>query len=98
MPGGLVSIPHIFEYKENSKKILKYLLENHDIDIIECYYPSFTKEETNYLLNICNKYNKMISGGSDFHGTVRPKTELGWGINNNLNVPIDGVEKWIKNL
>ena len=96
--GGLVAIPHIFEYKENSERILNYLLENYDIDIIECYYPSFTAEETSYLLNICNKYNKMISGGSDFHGAVRPKTELGWGINNNLNVPIDSVEKWIKNL
>ena len=92
--GGFISIPHIFEYKDNSEKILKYLIENYDIDAIECFYTSFTKEQTDYLLNICNKYKKYSTGGSDFHGTVRPKTELGRGENNNLYVPIEKIEEW----
>lgn len=96
--GGFISIPHIFEYKDNAKKILKHLIENYDIDAIECFYPSFTKEQTEYLLDICEKNNKFSSGGSDFHGEVRPKTVLGRGENNNLYVPYDKVEKWVKNI
>lgn len=92
--GGMVSIPHIFEYKENAKKILENLLENYDIDIVECYYSSFTKEQTDYLLDICSKYNKYISGGSDFHGDLRPDVHLGRGKENNLYIPQSTVEKW----
>jgi len=92
---GLVSIPHIFEYRENAEKILIHLLENYDIDIIECYYPSFSQEQTNYLLEICEKYNKFSSGGSDFHGSLRPEVCLGSGEKNNLYVPKEKIEKWI---
>lgn len=94
--GGFVAVPHIFEYKENAEKILNHLLENYDIDIIECFYSSFTPEQTEYLLDICKKYNKFVSGGSDFHGAMRPKVDLGSGTNNNLNVPEEYIEKWIK--
>lgn len=92
---GLVAIPHIFEYQDNAENILKELLENYDIDIIECYYQSFTKEQTNYLLNICKKYNKFSSGGSDFHGSIRPDVFLGTGKNNNLFIPKEEVNLWI---
>lgn len=92
---GLVAIPHIFEYRENAEKILIHLLENYDIDIIECYYPSFSQEQTNYLLEICEKYNKFSSGGSDFHGSLRPDIFLGSGKDNNLFVPKEKIEKWI---
>lgn len=96
--GGLVSIPHIFQYKEHSEKILFHLLDNYDIDIIECYYSTFTPEQTEFLLDICKKYNKYSSGGSDFHGIVRPSVELGLGTDNNLHIPEEKVEAWIHNL
>lgn len=95
---GLVSIPHIFQYKENSERILYNLLDNYDIDIIECYYSTFTPEQTNFLLDICKKYNKKISGGSDFHGTVRPKVSLGRGTEENLHIPEEHINDLIKSL
>ena len=94
--GGLVAIPHIFEYGKNAERILNYLLDNYNIDMIECYYPTFTTDQTNYLLKICDKYDKFVSGGSDFHGMTRPKTKLGTGIDDNLNIPIEKIEKWLK--
>lgn len=93
--GGLVSIPHIFEYKDNSEKILQHLLENYEIDMIECYYSSFTQEQTDYLLGICKEYNKYVSGGSDFHGAIRPQVELGLGTNCNLQIPIETIKEWV---
>lgn len=96
--GGIVSIPHIFQYKENAEKILYHLLNNYNIDLIECYYPSFSKEQTNYLLEICKKYNKGISGGSDFHGMLRPNVDLGRGTEHNLFIPKENIMPWINNL
>lgn len=95
---GLIAIPHIFEYSDNAEKILKNLLDNYDIDIIECYYPSFTLEQTEYLLDIAKKHNKYISGGSDFHGALRPSVDLGVGTDNNLFVPEEYVEEWLPKL
>ena len=96
--GGIVSIPHIFQYKDYSEKILFHLLDNYDIDLIECYYSSFTPEQTAFLIEVCKKYNKHISGGSDFHGIVRPSVELGKGTDNNLRIPKEQIEVWVNTL
>lgn len=54
---------------------------------IEVYHSSHSKEEMNLYLQIANKYNLLISGGSDFHGkTVKPEVNIGTGINNNLSI------------
>ncbi len=93
--GGLVFIPHIFEYGENSIKILNYILENYKFDGIECYYRNFTQEKTDFLLDICQKHNLYKSGGSDYHGKNKPGVEIGVG-EGNLNVP-DDIIVWAKN-
>lgn len=93
--GGLVFIPHIFEYRDNSEKILKYILENYKFDGIECYYRNFSKEQTEYLLKICQERNLYISGGSDYHGIKKPGVEMGTG-EGNLNVPDEIINKWAK--
>lgn len=93
--GGLVFIPHIFEYRGNSEKILKCILDNYQFDGIECYYRNFSKKQTNYLLNICKDRNLYISGGSDYHGKNKPGVEMGIG-EGNLNVPDNIVNEWAK--
>ena len=93
--GGMVFLPHIFEYRENSERILKYILDNYQIDGIECYYRNFTEKQTDYLLNICKEKNLYVSGGSDYHGRVKPHINMGIG-EGTLNVPDNIVENWKK--
>lgn len=83
---GKVFIPHIFQYGDYSKSILDELLKTGEIDGIECYYPTFTFENTKYLLDICSSRNLLVSGGSDYHGTNK-KNQLGRGLNDNLYIP-----------
>ncbi|MDD2376736.1 MAG: PHP domain-containing protein [Clostridia bacterium] len=92
--GGLVFIPHIYMYGENSENVLKYLIDNYKIDGIECYYSSFNKEQTNYLLNYCKNSNLYISGGSDYHGDLKPEIDIGVG-KNNLDIPYNILNEWI---
>ena len=92
--GGLVFIPHIFEYRENSIKILDAILEKNIIDGLECYYTTFTQEQHEYVLKKAQEYNLFISGGSDYHGTFKPDVEMAVGFGN-LQIPEKITEKWI---
>lgn len=85
--GGIPVLAHPKSLKLNDKELL-YLLKdmiNHGLKGIEVYHSSHTKEEIAKYLNIAKELNLLISGGSDFHGSiVKPNIKL--GINNNINI------------
>lgn len=92
--GGLVFIPHIFEYRENSEKILEYILKNYKIDGIECYYTTFTNEQTERLVKLCAEKKLYTSGGSDYHGKAKPNVNLGSGFGN-MNIDENIINDWL---
>lgn len=92
--GGLVFIPHIFEYRENAIKILNEIINNYKIDGLECYYTTFTKEQNQFMLQTAKERNLFVSGGSDYHGTFKPNVEMAIGTGN-LSIPTDIVKPWI---
>lgn len=54
---------------------------------IEAYHSTFNQNDVDYSLYLANKYNLLISGGSDYHGPgVKNKVELATGTNNNLKI------------
>ena len=91
--GGLVFLPHIFEYRENSRKILNYILENYKFDGIEAYYTTFSKEQIEEVLETAKKHNLYISGGSDYHGKAKPNVDVGIGFGN-LVVEDKIIDNW----
>ncbi len=93
--GGLVFIPHIYEYRDNTPKVLDYILKNGRLDGIECYYTTFTKEQHEYILNLTKEKNLYISGGCDYHGKRKPLVQLGTG-NGNLQIPEEIQKPWAK--
>lgn len=91
--GGLVFLPHIFEYRENSERILEFILKNHKIDGIECFYTTFSKEQKEFLVNLCKTKRLYMSGGSDFHGANKPNVDIGTGFGD-LLVEENIIKKW----
>ena len=74
--GGIAIIAHPYEY--DNLDIDDFIEEIHsNIDGIECLHPSANKEETAHLIQLANKYNLKITGGSDFHGDNKPNIKLG---------------------
>lgn len=93
--GGLAFLAHPLVYHfENKLETICAFVKEYDIDGIECYHSLFSDEEIRGLLEICNKYNKYVSGGSDYHGTNKTDIELGVG-RGNLKITYDMVSDWI---
>lgn len=93
--GGLVFLPHIYEYRENSERILSYILENYKIDGIECFYTTFTDEQKTGLVKLCKDRELYMSGGSDYHGKNKPNVDVGIGFGN-LKVEDSIIDDWIE--
>jgi len=53
-------------------KILKQGLKG-----LEVFYSRHTVAQTKYFLRIAKEYNLIITGGSDFHGEIKPDIKLG---------------------
>ena len=95
--GGLVFIPHIYEYKKNAEPILEHILKNYKIDGIECYYTTFTPEQNKRLMDLCKERGLFMSGGSDFHGDYKPDVDIGVGYGD-LKIPDEIMDPWKKSI
>ena len=87
--GGIPVLAHPKSLELSEKEFLILLKDMISCGLkgIEVYHSSHTKEEMKYYLEIANKYDLLISGGSDYHGkTVKPDIELGTGKNNNIRI------------
>ena len=94
--GGLAFLPHLFIYKwaDNKKELIDDILNKYKVDGIECMHSSFSDEEIQYLINLCNERHYFKSGGSDYHGANKPKIQMGSG-KGNLQIPEYFVEEWL---
>jgi len=87
--GGIPVLAHPKSLELSEKELLKLTKEmiSYGLQGMEVYHSSHTTQEMNYYLDIANKYNLLISGGSDYHGPlVKPDIELGTGKNNNIRI------------
>jgi predicted metal-dependent phosphoesterase TrpH len=75
--GGKVFFPHIYQHEEYADMILNGIVDNYKLDGLECCYNSFTDEQKEYLIDFCQQRGLLISGGSDYHGSYRPKIKMG---------------------
>lgn len=83
----ILAHPKSLELPEKEFLILLKEMINSGLKGIEVYHSSHTKEEIKYYLEIANRYDLLISGGSDYHGkTIKPDIELGTGKNNEIRI------------
>jgi predicted metal-dependent phosphoesterase TrpH len=54
---------------------------------IEVFHSDHRPADMERYASVARKYNLAVSGGSDFHGEVKPQISLGTGHNGNLNIP-----------
>lgn len=87
--GGIPVLAHPYSLEMSNKELLNYLKELKRVGLmgIEVYHPNHSFEQTNKYLELSEKLDLLVSGGTDFHGkTVKPNIELGSGKNNNIKI------------
>lgn len=94
--GGIAFLahPYLYPYK-NKEEIIEEIVKDFEIDGLECEYPLFSKQERDGLKKIATKYNKYMSGGTDYHAKNKPDILIGKGIKGNINITKDLIKLWI---
>ena len=66
--GGVVVLAHPKLIGDDN--IVEEICANYSIEAIEAFYPKHDAEDTGRYIEIAKKYNLLLTGGSDFHGTT----------------------------
>ena len=79
--GGLAFLAHPTLYHMSDRVLEGLIKELKDSGLagIEAVYSTYTQGEEAQMRKFASKYDLLISGGSDFHGTVKPKLDLAVG-------------------
>ncbi len=93
--GGLAVLAHPFQYRldESGLRELIETARGFGLAGMECRYSGYDEQQTAYLLSLAAEYGLHPTGGSDFHGAVKPHIALGSGTGE-LAVPY----AWLENL
>lgn len=96
--GGIPVLAHNYQLKKNYIELKKYILDlkNHGLMGLECYHSGFSTSGIANSLNLAQKYDLLITGGSDYHGKIiKPDIDIGTGKNNNLDIKGLSIEKYL---
>lgn len=86
--GGTAILAHPYSYKFSKSEVetlLDYLIPL-GLAGMECYYSTYDNGQVQELRSMALSKNLLVSGGSDFHGVVKPDISIGTG-RGNLKVP-----------
>ena len=83
--GGLVILAHpkTLKLKDYDLDKLIYNMKEYGLDGIEVYNSIHTMKDVIFYKVLADKYDLLISGGTDFHGpSIKPNIEIGTGYGN----------------
>jgi predicted metal-dependent phosphoesterase TrpH len=89
--GGIASLAHPVRVNGDVPAMLPELRDS-GLNAIEAYHSDHGPEDTQLYLDLARRYGMLVTGGSDFHGDVKPGVKLGTGSDGNLRIPPDLLE------
>ena len=88
--------PGLLDYKNDSQlDELIGQLKSMGIKGVEVYYSEHTPDQTRLLAELARRHDLLMTGGTDFHGTIHPDIEMGSG-KGKLLIPYELFEKLIR--
>ena len=94
--GGKSFLAHLYGYfTDNHSELLESLIALNALDGVECYHSLHDMNKTKYLLNYCKARGLYASGGSDYHGELKPAVFIGESIKG-VKIPYQILEPWLK--
>jgi hypothetical protein len=88
--GATVILAHPYSLEIDTDELRELLgrLKEQGLEGVEAYYSEHTPEQTRTYLQLCSELDLLVSGGSDFHGSVKEDVGLGTG-KGNLDLSYD---------
>ena len=90
--GGIASLAHPIRVKGDVPALMPELRDC-GLNAIEAYHSDHDEAHTKLYLGLAEKYEMLVTGGSDYHGAVKPGVKLGSGYGGNLHVPDDVLDR-----
>lgn len=87
--GGVASLAHPTRIHGDVARLLPELCEA-GLNAIEAYHSDHTEADSALYTELARKHGLLITGGSDFHGVVKPGVRLGTGCE---GIPVDVVDR-----
>lgn len=102
--GGLSVLAHPLSYRFTDEQLLTMtsLLRNVGLDAVEALYGAYDSTQEAKVRELAKRYDLLLSGGSDYHGSNKPGLMLGTGFGelrvtedvlNNLEKRITGADR-----
>jgi predicted metal-dependent phosphoesterase TrpH len=98
--GGIPVLAHPVLLEIKNDDVLEKLivcLKEMGLKGIEAYYPEQPPDLTARYIKIADRHGLLITGGTDFHGSIKPEIKMGSG-RGNFFVPYELYEKLILSL
>lgn len=94
--GGTAILAHCHSLNMDNETFISFVkkLKEAGLDGLEGYYTQYTEEQSAFYKEVAKKLDLKISGGSDFHGNMKPLVQLGTGFGN-LKIEKELLEKLI---
>ena len=94
---GLAFIAHPYKYRMTDDETIKYIEDciSYGVDGLELHHSTNEQQHLEKLQAIAMQYSLFTSGGSDYHGGLKPEIKLDCGINNNMQIEFRHIEPWL---
>jgi len=96
--GGLAILAHPQQLEKSGKNVSVIIGKLRAVGLsgVEVYYPTHSRQFKKKLQTMAKKLDLLITGGSDYHGAIRPGTTLAGG--KNCSVPMHLLETMKRHL
>jgi 3',5'-nucleoside bisphosphate phosphatase len=93
--GGKAFLAHLYVYfADDHEEFLNSIVSLNALDGLECYHSLHTMDQTEFLIDYCNRHKLYISGGSDYHGKLKPNVKIGETISG-MKIPYEILKPWL---
>ena len=96
--GGIPVLAHpgLLDY-ESDGQLDKLIAQLKGIGIcgIEVFYSQHSEDQTQLFAELARRHDLLMTGGTDFHGSIHPEIEMGSG-KDNLNIPYELYQQLIQ--
>ena len=90
--GGIASLAHPVRVNGDVPALMPELCAA-GLNAIEAYHSDHAPHHVELYLELAKRYGLLVTGGSDFHGSVKPGLMLGTGRNGGLKIPPDLMDR-----